>query len=203
MRAYVSPLGRLRMLAGDPALDFANTRHVRHGQEVDFLADYACLLGFAGPAGLLDDAESAALSQAAAADPAAAGAVWAQAVGLRDLWRNHLAEAVEGRAGEAGSRLDARLEALLREGLHASGPPALRLPLVRAALAIASLRLIPAGRRIGRCAGDPCGGFFLDSSRSKPRRWCSMDSCGNRAKVRDHRSRFAAEAVDGRPQTRT
>lgn len=38
--------------------------------------------------------------------------------------------------------------------------------------------------RVGECAGDGCGWLFLDTSRNRSRQWCSMDSCGNRAKAR-------------------
>ena len=41
--------------------------------------------------------------------------------------------------------------------------------------------------RVRRCAG--CGMVFRDESRTDNRRWCSMQRCGNRAKVRAHRRR--------------
>ncbi len=47
----------------------------------------------------------------------------------------------------------------------------------------------PLARRIRVCAADNCGLLLLDTSRSGQRRWCSMEVCGNRAKVRAHRSR--------------
>jgi predicted RNA-binding Zn ribbon-like protein len=33
---------------------------------------------------------------------------------------------------------------------------------------------------------------FFDESRSNNRRWCSMQRCGNRSKVRAHRERASA-----------
>jgi predicted RNA-binding Zn ribbon-like protein len=36
---------------------------------------------------------------------------------------------------------------------------------------------------------DGCGRFFLDLTRNHSRRWCDMQLCGNRAKVKRHRSR--------------
>jgi len=36
--------------------------------------------------------------------------------------------------------------------------------------------------RVRDCANPHCGVLFLDSSRPGTRRWCSMDTCGNRAK---------------------
>jgi predicted RNA-binding Zn ribbon-like protein len=41
------------------------------------------------------------------------------------------------------------------------------------------------------CGADNCYLIYLDTSRPGNRRWCSMERCGNRAKVRGHRSRSA------------
>jgi len=49
--------------------------------------------------------------------------------------------------------------------------------------------------RIRCCAATDCGLIFFDESRSNNRRWCSMQRCGNRSKVRAHRSRTGAPAV--------
>jgi predicted RNA-binding Zn ribbon-like protein len=49
-----------------------------------------------------------------------------------------------------------------------------------------------AGGRIRECSADDCRLVYLDTSRSGNRRWCSMQRCGNRAKVRAHRARAAA-----------
>ncbi|MCU1577819.1 MAG: zf-CGNR multi-domain protein [Rhodoglobus sp.] len=46
--------------------------------------------------------------------------------------------------------------------------------------------------RIRECDGDHCTIVFYDESRSNNRRWCSMQRCGNRAKVRKHRSKEEA-----------
>lgn len=43
--------------------------------------------------------------------------------------------------------------------------------------------------RIRRCDADDCRTVYRDESRTKSRRWCSMQRCGNRAKVRAHRER--------------
>jgi predicted RNA-binding Zn ribbon-like protein len=42
--------------------------------------------------------------------------------------------------------------------------------------------------RIRVCAAENCGLLLIDTSRPGSRRWCSMEVCGNRAKVRTHRS---------------
>jgi predicted RNA-binding Zn ribbon-like protein len=44
-----------------------------------------------------------------------------------------------------------------------------------------------------RVCHDPgCGSVFFDRSRNRSGKWCSMSSCGNRAKVRAFRERRAA-----------
>ena len=40
--------------------------------------------------------------------------------------------------------------------------------------------------RVRRCANPECGWLFVDDSRAGKRRWCSMQSCGNRAKAKRH-----------------
>jgi predicted RNA-binding Zn ribbon-like protein len=47
--------------------------------------------------------------------------------------------------------------------------------------------------RIKRCEGVNCGIPFVDTSRPGNRRWCSMERCGNRAKVAAHRRRHRQE----------
>ncbi|WP_353826715.1 CGNR zinc finger domain-containing protein [Agromyces sp. SYSU T0242] len=48
--------------------------------------------------------------------------------------------------------------------------------------------------RVRICAGG-CGIVYLDTSRAASRRWCTMQRCGNRAKVRAHRARKAGRKV--------
>jgi len=47
--------------------------------------------------------------------------------------------------------------------------------------------------RIRGCAGENCTLVFADTSRSGRRRWCSMERCGNRAKVSAFRDRQRKE----------
>lgn len=41
-------------------------------------------------------------------------------------------------------------------------------------------------QRVRQCANEKCLWLFLDDSKSGTRRWCSMSSCGNRAKAHRH-----------------
>ena len=55
--------------------------------------------------------------------------------------------------------------------------------LARDGIAVIALR----AHDLRRCHG--CGAYFLDASRGRRRRWCSMERCGNRAKVAGYRAR--------------
>jgi predicted RNA-binding Zn ribbon-like protein len=49
------------------------------------------------------------------------------------------------------------------------------------------LRLLEEHRaRVRNCANPDCPFWFLDTTRSGTRRWCSMTVCGNRLKARRH-----------------
>jgi predicted RNA-binding Zn ribbon-like protein len=50
----------------------------------------------------------------------------------------------------------------------------------------------PQAPDIRRCEADGCAILFLDTSRSRDRRWCSMAACGNKAKVAEFRRRQRA-----------
>src|SRR5690606_23867005 len=60
------------------------------------------------------------------------------------------------------------------------------LDLPRHRLALAAQTLIADGLlpRLRQC--EACSWLFLDTSRGGRRRWCSMATCGNRAKARRH-----------------
>jgi predicted RNA-binding Zn ribbon-like protein len=48
-------------------------------------------------------------------------------------------------------------------------------------------------RRLRACAAPECRWVFYDDSRSGAGRWCSMSSCGNRAKTARYRARRSAQ----------
>ncbi|MET7748221.1 ABATE domain-containing protein [Micromonospora sp. NPDC005367] len=51
----------------------------------------------------------------------------------------------------------------------------------------------PHAGRIRECGAHNCYLVFVDTSRPGQRRWCSMERCGNRHKVRSLRARRAAD----------
>jgi hypothetical protein len=51
------------------------------------------------------------------------------------------------------------------------------------------LRATGEWRRLKTCAMDSCRWVFFDSSKNRSGRWCSMQSCGNKAKTAAYRAR--------------
>ncbi|MEV6010743.1 CGNR zinc finger domain-containing protein [Streptomyces sp. NPDC051976] len=51
----------------------------------------------------------------------------------------------------------------------------------------------PFAHRIRTCAAEDCHLVYVDTSRPGRRRWCSMEHCGNRHKVRALRARHSEE----------
>ena len=55
-------------------------------------------------------------------------------------------------------------------------------------------------KRVGQCADDRgCGWLFFDTSRNQGRRWCSMETCGNRAKAQRFYKRQDKRKLDISP----
>jgi len=83
-----------------------------------------------------------------------------------------------------------RLEATLRVTWHAVEAPSAALAVIaRDAVALISG---PDLARVRECAAVDCSRVFVDRSNPGTRRWCSMRTCGNRAKVRSLRRREQA-----------
>ena len=47
--------------------------------------------------------------------------------------------------------------------------------------------------RLKLCPGHDCAWFFIDETKNARRRWCLMETCGNRAKASRHYARQSAE----------
>lgn len=50
----------------------------------------------------------------------------------------------------------------------------------------------PHADRVRECGAHNCHLLFVDTSRPGRRRWCAMEHCGNREKVRAHRARYTS-----------
>lgn len=80
---------------------------------------------------------------------------------------------------------------LLAGGRRQAGHTSVRIGHALSTVARDAVRLLTADNtdRVRECAADDCALVFYDESRSTNRRWCSMQRCGNVAKVRAHRAR--------------
>ncbi len=182
-------------------LDFANTLEMHasdHPQET--LHNYADLVAWADDSGILTSHETKKLLEAAQGKPIAAQQVLEQALGLRDVIYRIFAALATGRS-PADNELTVLNSALsnamggaqivqIEESyqwqweLKKGALDSMLHPIVRSA---AELLTSDDLRRVGQCADDRgCGWLFIDTSKNRSRRWCSMDDCGNRAKQRRH-----------------
>ncbi|WP_020390102.1 CGNR zinc finger domain-containing protein [Kribbella catacumbae] len=187
-------------VGADPVLDFLNTRSdfAGRGPAVnDWLTSYEAFVIWNGYVGLLSDASVFRLIEQASVKPTDAArrldAVREFRADLYDVLTDEAAigsfEAVARAVGRAGGRR--RLNAVPAEGLGVGAswelPEDLGLPLDQLALLGAELLTGASRDHVRVCPGDNCGWLFLDP-RGR-RRWCSMSTCGNRAKVRAHAAR--------------
>jgi predicted RNA-binding Zn ribbon-like protein len=194
----------------DLCLEFANTRYRRRVAEpTETMSGLADLLAWCETAKSLDRAMVAALGAWAQRHKGDAAHLFEDAIAAREtIYRlfsaTASAEAVSNADIEALNRLLEKAPGRTNAAIAEAGN-AWRLP--PAAPAAASL-LAPVlwsagdllvGDRAGRvrlCANEKCGWLFLDDSKSGTRRWCSMSSCGNRAKAHRHFLRHARPAVE-------
>lgn len=184
-------------LAGDAALDLANTTLVLGGELTDLLAS--------------DEDARAWLEAAGFAAPADARGLAAMARRLREAIRSLAIATIEKRAPDAasvatlngflarpaashalarrGERLVATIEPLRNDAASSLYP-----------VAVAALRLLTERdpRHIKKCASPRCVLVFYDATKSHTRRWCSMGLCGNRAKVAQFARRQRGEAAPRR-----
>jgi len=201
-----------RLLGERLCLDYVNTVEDPLGDRPEeFLHTYPDLARWGHHVGILSPAADDRLRAEGERRPAEAAATFARAIALRDALT---------RIFRAVARGDAPPEDAL-QGLHAEyvaalgrarlapagggfdwawdgGDDALDRPLwdvVRSAVAVLT-EDDPA--RVKECpgAGD-CGWLFYDTSKNGSRRWCSMEGCGSRVKMRHHYARRRAAAAAG------
>jgi len=192
---------------GALCLDFANTWSHRGRPETDHLLRYSDLLAFGLQAGALTAAEKDRLSGRAKREPQAATAALARSRDLREtLYRTFSTLAADSGPEAADlERLNAALpEALSRLRLERRGTELvwswaapdepLEAPLWPVVRSAAELLTSQERQRVRECAGSSCTWLFLDRSRNRSRRWCSMETCGNRAKAHRHYHRRSESA---------
>lgn len=179
-------------------LDYVNTCYWRGSKPAtETLRDAAALAAWLGKEGGAPAAWAQALGQLAHSDPAAAQRLFERAIELRETIHRLLV------ARATGEKVKARDVTLLNEAL-AQAPVRARLDgdsrgwtVPRAAASVehllapvlwsaADLLLQGDAARIRQCANEKCRWVFVDASKAGSRRWCTMNSCGNRAKAQRH-----------------
>jgi predicted RNA-binding Zn ribbon-like protein len=194
--------------AGTLCLDFVNTLDARlDSQPKEFLTDYWHLAVFGLETQSLAATAVARLKTAAEVDPSAADAMLREAIDLREALYQIFLAVSENRT--PGAALDVLNAWVARTAPHGHIAPTddgftwewdntasahsepLDLPLWPVVRDASELLLHGDLTRVRTCAAHDCGWLFLDTSRNRSRRWCSMQSCGNRAKVQQFRERRA------------
>jgi predicted RNA-binding Zn ribbon-like protein len=167
--------------------DFVNTHDVEDG--TDELASPSALVAWLRHRHALGDGNGD--------DRRATDADLVLARELREALRAEL-RSHHGEPADAGARV--RLDALAADlplrvafGEQPTLAPGIREG-ARAGLAailasVATLAQSGEWRRLKVCPADDCQVAFYDESRNRSRRWCSMEACGNRSKLRAFRER--------------
>jgi predicted RNA-binding Zn ribbon-like protein len=164
---------RFHFFTSRPSLDFCNT-----GTPDFELLDTPEALG----QWLAEAGGSAALLPPSVGDLEAARDLRdALRVGLLEGRTDRVAEVVEAWLAPALVRICVDRETLAPR--HEPAERTTRCALVPVALDALDLVRDHPGR-VRECASDACPALFLDLSRNRSRRWCSMDLCGSREKAR-------------------
>ncbi|WP_149183085.1 CGNR zinc finger domain-containing protein [Streptomyces sp. TRM49041] len=88
---------------------------------------------------------------------------------------------------------DAPLAVRMTPEGHREWAPGATVAALRSTIARDAIALFtgPHAHRVRECGAHDCFLLFVDTSRPGRRRWCAMERCGNRQKVRTHRARTA------------
>jgi predicted RNA-binding Zn ribbon-like protein len=167
-----------RPLTGEPlALDLLNTEWIGGGERQDLLRD--------------EEGLRAWLASHSSEDPANERTL-AALIEARAAIRGVLERPDDPNAHRALNLVLARGRVVLRLGRR--GPETVTEVAPEQALAWRAARNLlelweGSRERIKSCAHPDCILHFLDTSKSRTRRWCSMTGCGNRAKAKRHYER--------------
>ena len=197
------PFRGQRIVGGNPALDLLNTQSGPAGEppEDDVLNDYRDVLAWASHVGVLSAAEARSLGRQARLRPADANAAFRRVVETR-AYLHDLFEALAHERPPAQADL-LRLQRDAADALaHGRIAPALGeyrwswtepedlgrplWPIVHAALT-----LLTDGPRDRVKGCSSCRFLFIDESKNRSRRWCSMEDCGAEDKMRNYVARRA------------
>lgn len=199
--------GLFDLIAGAVCLDFANTVGGLRGADArEYLHNYHDLAAWSQQARIIARDEADRLLGMAARRRAEAEVVFARAIALREaiyrIFTAIIADREPARAdiailnaelARATVRREVRWSANVFISAWVHDETALDAMLWHIARSAADLLMSASARLVRQCSGDTCGWLFVDTTRNGSRRWCAMRGCGNRAKVRRHRTRQRME----------
>ena len=193
-------VANMDLVGGRPVVDFVNTVSDRaSARPHDRLRTFGDLLEWCVRVGLVEPAEAERLAAAAVERPSDGEKALLRARELREALFDLFTAKIEDRTPPPAA-LEV-VNSLLAEGMGhrrlepggdglgwAWGAPAGRLDRVLWPLAWSAAELLTSAEleRLKRCGQDDCRWIFLDLSKNRSRRWCTMEDCGNRAKARRH-----------------
>jgi predicted RNA-binding Zn ribbon-like protein len=178
----------LVFVSGRPSLDFVGTLKWRRGETTEEqLTEPALLSDWARGAGLVNEPLSVNSGDLA------------QAIELREVLYRIVCARLTGQPVD-NADLDLLNSHARRQPVTAQLLPDGRVrrrasPLqLLASVALDTLDLLAGTdmNRIRECSSALCTRLYIDTSRSRNRRWCGMTECGNRAKAQSFRKRHKA-----------
>lgn len=205
------PRAMITVLEGRLCLGFVNTLHPRSVLHVrDALTGYSDLVLWNRSIGMLTEEQEQHLLREAHARPQEAIRTFERTLILREAIY-HIFSAVAARRAPRSEDLNvlhglfveamahATLSATTREYLwewgarDIAGHEEEEFASLLWPLALSAIELLTSSSEWGRIKECPgCGWLFLDTSKTGNRRWCSMDACGSRAKMRRQYARKRA-----------
>ena len=191
------------------SVDFVNTQIIADGEPKDLLESFVDFVAWARAANLLPAPQAATVLETWGSKPQAAQSL-RDAKAFRETLRKMVQQSATGAEVEA-STLSA-INQLLREGngyneivrgengfekrFHTAFHPPRQL-LAPIAEAAADLLCYGNLANLRKCENPDCVLYFYDTTKNHRRRWCSMASCGNRAKAAAFYQRHSKKAKIG------
>lgn len=198
-----SRAGSLPLIASELAFDFVNSVADRGGtQHAEYLHNGSDIVIWAHLAKLLSDTDRDTALAMVAADEVLASRLLSEAHALRETIYEigaALARRDTPREEDRAALTAVHAHCLGRARLSTSGggfawtwdPGAALVEAVLGPIALSALSVMTQQdlARVKRCEGDHCGWLMFDTTKNRRRRWCEMEVCGNRAKMRAFRAR--------------
>lgn len=196
-------LATLQFVGEELCLDLTNTINSRRAPEHDYLRTYDDLVEWAERAGAVTKRQSGALRRLAESQVDQAGDVLRRVIELRESTYRAYSALAAGSQPDGGdvelisaAYAQAMAHARLRRrgGRFVATWPVvgeIEAPLWLVAESTGRLLTSDDVARVKECPG--CGWLFIDRSRNRMRRWCSMDTCGARDKMRRYYRRTKSQ----------